>query len=86
VDYGVLTGLMFAPSQRRNEAEKGGTELLREKPKSPNNVTSISFNTANFLLKETRFDNGSAKLASCHGCHLTSLRPCSFGNNVLIIE
>jgi len=39
-----------------------GAELLREAPKSPNNVTSTFFNTVSVLSKELRFDYGGAKL------------------------
>jgi len=67
----------------------GGAELLREPPKSPNNVTSTFFNTANYFSKELRFhhggaklriwgrrfDHGGAKLVFCPGRHLTSLHP-----------
>jgi len=45
-------------------------------PKSPNNVTSTFFNKVNLLPKDLRFKHGGAKLASCPGCHLNSLRPC----------
>jgi len=45
--------------------------------KSPENVTSTCFNTVHLLLKDLRFEHGGAKLASCPGRHLTSLRPCS---------
>jgi len=54
-----------------------GDKLLQEAPKSPNNVTSTFFNTANLLLKELSFDRGGAKLAFCPGRHLTTLFPCS---------
>jgi len=53
----------------------GGAELLREAPKSPNNVTSTFFNTVNLLSKELRFDHVGAKLVFCPGRHLTSLHP-----------
>jgi len=46
-------------------------------PKSPNNVTSTVFNTVHLLPKDRRFEHGGAKLASCPGRHLTSLRPCT---------
>jgi len=32
---------------------------------------------SNFLAKDLRFEHGGAKLASCPGRHLTSLRPCA---------
>ena len=38
----------------------GGAKFLRKPPKSPNNVTSTFFNTANFLSKELRFHHGGA--------------------------
>jgi len=50
----------------------GGDESLQGASKSPNNV----HNTAHLLPKDLRFDHGGPKLASCPGCHLTSLRPC----------
>ena len=45
-------------------------------PKSPNNVTCTFFNTVHLLLEDLRFENGGAKVASCPGRHLTTLRPC----------
>jgi len=44
-------------------------------PKSPNNVTSTFFNRVHLLPKDIKFEHGSAKLASCPGRHLASLRP-----------
>jgi len=38
----------------------GGAEVLREPPKSPNNVTRTFFNTVKLLSKELRFDHGGA--------------------------
>jgi len=38
-------------------------------------ITNTFFNTANLLPKDLRFEHGGAKLASCPGRHLTSLRP-----------
>ena len=46
-------------------------------PKSPNNVTSTFLNIVNLLPEDLSFKHGGAKLASCPGRHLTSLRPCS---------
>jgi len=70
---GVTRGgtILRAPNQY------GGLVSLRGTPKSPNNVTSTSFNTVHLLPKDLRFEHGGAKLASCPGRHLTSLRPCS---------
>jgi len=39
-----------------------GAELLLDAPKSPNNVISTFFNTANLPLKELRFDHRDATL------------------------
>ena len=36
----------------------GGAEWLRGEPKSPNNITSTSFNTVHLLLKDLRFEPG----------------------------
>ena len=47
---------------------------LPQAPKSPNSVTSTSVNTVHSLPKHLRFEHGSAKLVSCPGRHLTSLR------------
>ena len=69
-----------------------GAELLREPPKSPNNLTSTFFNTVNLLLKELRCNHGGAKLRPwgaslatggaklvfCPRRHLTSLCPCLY--------
>jgi len=46
-------------------------------PKSPINVTNIFFNTVHLLPKDLKFEHGGAKLASCPGRCLTSLRPCT---------
>jgi len=43
----------------------GGAESLRGAPKSSNNVTSTFFNTIHLLPKDSRFEHGGAKLASC---------------------
>jgi len=42
-----------------------GAKLLLEAPKSPNNVTSIFFNTVNLPSKELRFD---------HMCQTSTMR------------
>jgi len=39
----------------------GGSVSLLEVLKTPNNVTSTSFNTVNLFSKELRFDHGDAK-------------------------
>jgi len=62
---------------------KGGTVPGRRitigAPKSPSNVTGTFFNTVHLLPTDLRFEYGGAKLASCLGRHLTSLRPCLYG-------
>ena len=54
----------------------GGPESLLGAPKNPNNVTNTFFNTVHLLPKDLRFEHGGAKLTSCPGRHVTSLRPC----------
>jgi len=46
-------------------------------PISPSNVTSTFFNAVHLLPKDLKFEHDGAKLASCPGCCLTSLRPCT---------
>ena len=53
-----------------------GAKWLRRAPESTDNVTSTFFSRVHLLPKDLRFEHGSAKLASCPGPHLTSLRPC----------
>ena len=50
-----------------------GAESLRGAPKSPNSVTNTLLH---LLPKDLGFVHGGARLASCPGRHLTSLRPC----------
>jgi len=47
----------------------GGAEI-------PNNITSTFFSAEHLFPRDLRFEHGGAKLASCPGRHLTSLRPC----------
>ena len=54
----------------------GSAEWPRRALKSPNNVTSTFFDTVHWLPEDLRFEHGGAKLASCPGRRLTSLRPC----------
>ena len=42
-------------------------------------MSQVLFNTVHLLPKDLRFENGGAKLVSCPGRHLTSLRPCMWG-------
>ena len=76
ITMGAVPQKFPLPYRRGRSYHCGGTELLREAPKSPNNVTSTFFNTVNLLPKKLRFDHGGAKLDFCPGRHLTSLRPC----------
>ena len=46
-------------------------------------VISTLFNTLHLLRKYSRFEYGGAKLASCPGRHLTSLRTCTVMNTSL---
>ena len=48
---------------------------MRGAPKSPNIVTSTFFNAIDLLPKDLRFEHWGARLVSCPGRHLTSLRP-----------
>jgi len=65
------------PVEERSEGghNSPGAESLQGAPKSPNNVTSTFFNTVHLLQKDLMFEHGGAKLVSCPGRHLTSLRP-----------
>ena len=66
--------------QGRNEWGKGGAipRALNHSggDKCPNNIASTFFCTVHLLPKDLGFEHGGAKLASCPGRHLTSLRPC----------
>jgi len=68
-DRGVSRGAKF-PRRRVTMVQitAGGVEWLWDAPKSPQNITSTFLNTVHLLPK-------GAKLASCPGSHLTSLRP-----------
>jgi len=66
--------------QGRNQWGQGGhnspgAKRLRGAGKSQQYHNTF-FNTVNLLPKELRLEHGGAKLASCPGRHLTSLRPC----------
>ena len=50
-------------------------KALRGTPKSPKIVTTTFFNAIYLLPKDLRFEHWGARLASCPGRHLTSLRP-----------
>jgi len=66
--------------QSRGETKGGATPRAlnhRDAPKSTNNVSSNFFITTRLLLKDLRFKHGGAKLVSCPGRHLTSVRPCT---------
>jgi len=69
-----------SPKERNEGHNFPGSESLRGAPKSSNNVTSTFFNTVHLLPKDVRFEHGDAKLASCSGRPLTSLRPWQHGS------
>ena len=77
--------LTFIRSQGRNEGgmipwapnHYGERRMTAGALKSPNNVTSALFNAVHLLPKDLKFEHGGAKLASCPGRCLTSLRPCT---------
>jgi len=54
-------------------------------PASPNNVTSTFFNMEHTLPKDLSFAYGGAKLASCPGRNLSSLRPCLYVCKIVLI-
>jgi len=77
---GVTTGGKGCTIPRAPDHYGGAESLRRVKcflgaPKSHNNFTITFFNTVNFFLKDLRFEHGSAKLVSCPGRSLNSLRP-----------
>jgi len=49
--------------------------MTAEGAEKTNNITSTVFSTVHMLPKDLRFEHEGAKLASCPGRHLTSLRP-----------
>jgi len=49
--------------------------MIERAPKNPNNITNTFFSTVHLVPKDLRFERGGAKLVSCPGCHLTSVRP-----------
>jgi len=53
----------------------GGAESMRGRRKI--STMSHVLPSVHLLPKDLRFDHGGAKLASCPGLHLTSLRPCT---------
>ena len=57
----------------------GGVKSLRGAPIIPTmlHVDLLFFKKVCLFPKDLRFEHGGAKLASCSGRHLTSLRPCS---------
>jgi len=70
--------------QGRNEVGKGGTipwvpkhgRGLRRVP----TMSQLPSSTQYLLPKDLRFEHWGAKLASCPGHYLTSLRPCLHGH------
>jgi len=57
-------------------AQLPGRRIIMGTPKNPNNVTSTFFNSR-FASERPQVRTWGAKLASCPGRHLTSLRPWS---------
>jgi len=51
--------------------------MIAGAPKSPNNVISTFFHTVHLLPKDLKFEHAGAKLPSCPGRYLTSLRICT---------
>jgi len=45
-------------------------------------MSKYSLQTVHLLPKDLRFSHGGAKLTSCPGRHLTSLRPCSHAKQI----
>ena len=88
----LCCNMSLRPGQGRNEGEHNslgpkslwGLRMTAGVQASPNNVTSTFFNTVNLLPKEIRFERRGAKLASCSGHHLTSLRPWGLVSPVLL--
>jgi len=70
--------------QGRNEGGKGaqlpGRRIIAGGAENPNSITSAFFNTLHLLPKDLRFEHGGAKVSSCPGRHLTSLRLCCTGS------
>jgi len=65
-----------APNHRGGAESPRGRWITVEGAENPSNVTNTFCSTVNLLAKELRFEYAGAKLASCPGHHLTSLRPC----------
>jgi len=84
--HGLLRRVAARSSHGRNDGVQEGHNspgaeslwgrwITAGSPKSPNNVTSTFFSAVHLLPKDLSFAHGGAKLASCLGRHLTSLRP-----------
>jgi len=82
--------IVIAHHQGHNDGGQGGIIPLAPNhcggPKSHNNFISTSFNAVHLLPKDLRFEHGGAKLASCPGRHLTSLRSCTSRLSSLNVE
>jgi len=72
---GKRSAIPRAPSHYGGAKSLRGRRMAAEALENPNNVTSTFFNTIHLLPKDLGFEHGGAKLASCPGRHLTSLRP-----------
>jgi len=70
----LVLNLLKSRDQGRNEGGQG----RRNSPgaEKSQQCHKYFFMTVHLLPKDLRFEHGGAKLASCAGRHLTSLRPC----------
>jgi len=79
------------PMQGRNEGVKGarfsGCRIIMGAPnhcggrRNVSTMSQVLSSTAYLLPKDLRFEHGGAKLVSCSGRHLTSLRPCAINHD-----
>jgi len=63
-----------APNHYGDAESLWGRRITAGSLKRSSNVASTFFNTVHLFSKDFRFEHGGAKLASCPGRHLTSLR------------
>jgi len=78
VYHDLLRRVAERSNQGRNDRGQGGhfpwRRITMRVLKSPSKVTNTC-SAVHLIPKDLRFEHGGAKLASCPGCHLTSLRP-----------
>ena len=76
-------GHTFIAQQGRNDGGKGGTipqatnHYWGTEKSQRSHKYFLSLNIVHLLSKNLKFEHGGAKLASCPGRHLASIRPCS---------